>query len=99
MVRARPLDRRPARAWIDGRWRDARDGPRGYGLAASVWIATCRWRTAPRERPGGTVWVNCFEEGDLTVPFGGRKASGFGADKSLHAMEKFTALKTTWIQL
>ena len=47
----------------------------------------------------GTVWVNCYEEGDLTVPFGGVKASGFGSDKSLHAMDKFTDLKTTWIEL
>jgi hypothetical protein len=27
------------------------------------------------------------------------KASGFGSDKSLHAMDKFTDLKTTWIEL
>lgn len=52
---------------------------------------------AARALRARTVWVNCFEEGDLTVPFDGRKASGFGADKSLHAMEKLTALKTTWI--
>ena len=36
---------------------------------------------------------------DLTVPFGGVKQSGFGSDKSLHAMDKFTDLKTTWIEL
>ena len=47
----------------------------------------------------GTVWVNCYEEGDLTVPFGGVKQSGHGRDKSLHAMDKFTDLKTTWIEL
>jgi gamma-glutamyl-gamma-aminobutyraldehyde dehydrogenase len=35
----------------------------------------------------------------MTVPFGGVKASGFGSDKSLHAMDKFTDLKTTWIEL
>jgi gamma-glutamyl-gamma-aminobutyraldehyde dehydrogenase len=45
------------------------------------------------------VWVNCYEEGDLTVPFGGVKQSGHGRDKSLHAMDKFTDLKTTWIEI
>ena len=40
-----------------------------------------------------------IEEGDLTVPFGGVKQSGFGRDKSLHALDKFTDLKTTWIEL
>ncbi len=33
------------------------------------------------------------------MPFGGYKQSGFGRDKSLHAMEKCTQLKSTWIQL
>ncbi|MER5512783.1 hypothetical protein ABT052_47175, partial [Streptomyces sp. NPDC002766] len=31
---------------------------------------------------------NCYEEGDLTVPFGGMKQSGNGRDKSAHALEK-----------
>ena len=76
----------------------ANDTP--YGLAASIWTSDLSTaHRAARALRAGTVWVNCFEEGDLTVPFGGRKGSGFGADKSLHAMEKFTALKTTWIQL
>jgi gamma-glutamyl-gamma-aminobutyraldehyde dehydrogenase len=76
----------------------ANDTP--YGLAASLWTGDLSTaHRAARALRAGTVWVNCFEEGDLTVPFGGRKASGFGADKSLHSMEKFTALKTTWIQL
>ena len=45
----------------------------------------------------GLVWVNCFEEGDYSVPFGGRKLSGHGGDKSAHGLDKFTALKTTWM--
>ena len=33
------------------------------------------------------------------MPFGGYKQSGNGRDKSLHALEKYTELKTTWIRL
>jgi len=55
--------------------------------------------TLSRRLRAGIVWVNCFEEGDMTIPFGGVKGSGFGRDKSLHAMEKFTDLKTIWIAL
>jgi acyl-CoA reductase-like NAD-dependent aldehyde dehydrogenase len=35
----------------------------------------------------------------MTVPFGGHKQSGNGRDKSVHALEKYTELKTTWIAL
>ncbi|GLZ29277.1 aldehyde dehydrogenase [Lentzea sp. NBRC 105346] len=71
-----------------------------YGLAAGVWtrdLATAH-RVSRRLR-AGTVWVNCYEEGGLSVPFGGYKRSGNGRDKSVHALEKYTELKTTWVQL
>jgi gamma-glutamyl-gamma-aminobutyraldehyde dehydrogenase len=69
-------------------------------LAASIWSRDLNvaHKTA-RALKAGTVWVNCFEEGDITVPFGGVKGSGFGRDKSLHAFDKFMDLKTTWIKL
>jgi 4-(gamma-glutamylamino)butanal dehydrogenase len=35
----------------------------------------------------------------LTTPFGGFKESGHGRDRSLHALEGYTALKTTWVAL
>ncbi|EFA7284156.1 aldehyde dehydrogenase family protein, partial [Escherichia coli] len=47
----------------------------------------------------GSVFVNNYNDGDMTVPFGGYKQSGNGRDKSLHALEKFTELKTIWISL
>ena len=71
-----------------------------YGLAAALWSNDLNAvHTLSRRLRAGVVWVNCFEEGDMTVPFGGVKGSGFGRDKSLHALEKFTDLKTTWIEL
>lgn len=71
-----------------------------FGLAAALWSNDLNAvHTLSRRLRAGIVWVNCFEEGDMTIPFGGVKGSGFGRDKSLHAMEKFTDLKTTWIAL
>ncbi|MEV5753721.1 aldehyde dehydrogenase [Actinoallomurus sp. NPDC052308] len=71
-----------------------------YGLAAGLWTSDLSTaHKVARALRAGTVWVNCYEEGDLTVPFGGVKQSGNGRDKSVHALEKYTELKTTWIQL
>ncbi len=71
-----------------------------YGLAAAVWSRdiTQAHRVA-RALRAGTVYVNCYDADDITVPFGGYKQSGLGRDKSLHALEKYTELKTTWIDL
>ncbi len=71
-----------------------------YGLASAVWTNDLsRAHRFSRKLKMGVVWVNCYEEGDLTVPFGGVKQSGFGRDKSLHALDKFFDIKTTWMQL
>ena len=71
-----------------------------YGLAASVWTGdlSTGHRMAQQLR-AGMVWVNTFDAADITVPFGGFKQSGSGRDKSLHAFDSYTHLKTTWIQL
>ncbi|MFV0462291.1 MAG: aldehyde dehydrogenase family protein [Nostocoides sp.] len=73
-------------------------GNTAYGLAGAVWTSDLgRALRVSRAIRAGTVWVNCYEEGDLSVPFGGVKLSGFGRDKSAHAMAGYTDLKTTWI--
>ena len=68
-----------------------------YGLAAAVWTADMnvahRLSNALR---AGTVWVNAFDRSSFATPFGGFKQSGFGRDRSPHAIDKYTDLKTVW---
>ena len=72
-----------------------------YGLAAAVWTSNVSTaHQVSRRLRAGTVWVNCYDEGgDMNLPFGGFKQSGNGRDKSLHALEKYTELKSTLIKL
>ena len=71
-----------------------------YGLQASVWSDNLnRAHRVARALRAGTVHVNSYDEDDITVPFGGYKQSGNGRDKSLHAMDKYTELKTTWLRI
>ena len=71
-----------------------------YGLQASVWSSNLNTAHGmARALRAGTVHVNQYDEDDITVPFGGYKQSGVGRDKSLHAFDKYTELKTTWIRI
>jgi 4-guanidinobutyraldehyde dehydrogenase/NAD-dependent aldehyde dehydrogenase len=70
-----------------------------YGLAGAVWsnnINTAH-KVAAAVRVG-TMGINNYFGGDITVPFGGFKQSGNGRDKSIHAFHDYTELKTTWIE-
>lgn len=71
-----------------------------YGLQAAVWTRDLnKAHAVARALRAGTVHVNQYDEDDITVPFGGFRQSGIGRDKSLHALDKYTELKTTWIRL
>jgi len=72
-----------------------------YGLTASLFTSNVkRAIRGARILQAGTVTINSFGEGDASTPFGGYGLSGFGGrDKSLHAHEQYTRLKTLWIDL
>lgn len=71
-----------------------------YGLQAGVWTSDLnKAHGVARALRAGTVHVNQYDEDDMTVPFGGFKQSGVGRDKSLHAFDKYTECKTTWIRI
>lgn len=72
-----------------------------YGLAATLYTRDLgRAHRYARKLRAGTVGVNAYSEGEVSTPFGGLKASGFGGrDKGIHAHEQYTELKTIWIDL
>jgi gamma-glutamyl-gamma-aminobutyraldehyde dehydrogenase len=45
------------------------------------------------------VWVNCFDHGDMTQPFGGYKQSGQGRDKCFETVLAHMQTKSIWINL
>jgi len=47
----------------------------------------------------GTVWINCYNQIDVTSPFGGYKQSGFGRELGLHSLELYTQLKSVWLRI
>jgi gamma-glutamyl-gamma-aminobutyraldehyde dehydrogenase len=68
-----------------------------YGLGAAVWTEDRRaGHRMTRAIKAGTVWLNCFDRSSMATPFGGFKQSGHGRDRSPHAIDKYTDLKTVW---
>ena len=69
-----------------------------YGLAASVWTNSLqRAHRLSHKITAGTVSINTVDALSPMTPFGGFKQSGFGRDLSLHAFDKYSQLKTVWI--
>jgi 4-(gamma-glutamylamino)butanal dehydrogenase len=68
-----------------------------YGLAAAIWTNDMNVaHRVSQALKAGTVWVNSFDRSNMATPFGGFKQSGFGRDRSPHAIDKYTDLKTIW---
>nr|WP_165832176.1 aldehyde dehydrogenase [Caulobacter radicis] len=71
-----------------------------YGLAAGLWTSDInRGLKGARKLKAGLVWVNGWDACDITMPFGGFKQSGFGRDRSLHALHKYADLKSVSVTL
>lgn len=71
-----------------------------YGLAAGLWTSNInRALTGARKLKAGLVWINGWDACDITMPFGGFKQSGFGRDRSLHALHKYADLKSVSVTL
>ena len=71
-----------------------------YGLAASVWTAdVAKAHRFIRDLEAGVVWVNTFDEADMTLPFGGFKQSGNAKDNCMQSVVSYTREKAAWINI
>jgi len=71
-----------------------------YGLVAAVWTdRVSDVHRAARALQAGTVRIDTYDQSSNVTPFGGYKQSGIGRDRSLHAFDKYTEMKTTWLEL
>jgi gamma-glutamyl-gamma-aminobutyraldehyde dehydrogenase len=71
-----------------------------FGLASGLWTRdiSLAHRFA-RDIKAGLVWINGWDACDITMPFGGFKQSGFGRDRSMHALYKYADLKSVSITI
>ena len=71
-----------------------------FGLGGGIWTSDVgqahRFVKALRT---GTVWVNCYQQMDPAVPFGGYKMSGYGREGGVHHVEEFLNTKAVWINI
>jgi acyl-CoA reductase-like NAD-dependent aldehyde dehydrogenase len=71
-----------------------------YGLAAGLWTRDLnKAHRMIREVEAGVLWINCFDEGDMTQPFGGYKQSGHARDKCIESLLSYTQTKSAWLRL
>jgi len=69
-----------------------------YGLASGLWTGSIeRAHAFARRLRAGLVWINGWDACDITMPFGGFKQSGFGRDRSMHALFKYADMKSVTI--
>jgi len=71
-----------------------------YGLAASLWTRDIdKAFKLVKGIEAGIIWVNTYDSGDFTQPFGGYKQSGNARDKCIDSFKSYTQTKSVWIKL
>jgi len=71
-----------------------------YGLAAGIWTRDINkaFRLV-KNIEAGVVWINSYEDGDMTQPFGGYKQSGQARDKCMDSVKSYMQSKSAWFRL
>jgi acyl-CoA reductase-like NAD-dependent aldehyde dehydrogenase len=78
---------------FDDALRRANDTP--YGLGSSIWTHDARLiHRAAQEIDSGMTWVNQIHYGYDELPFGGVKASGFGKEHGIEALDSYVEMKS-----
>jgi succinate-semialdehyde dehydrogenase/glutarate-semialdehyde dehydrogenase len=71
----------------------ANDTP--YGLGSSIWTHDARLiHRAALQIESGMTWVNQIHYGYDELPFGGVKASGFGKEHGIEALDSYVEIKS-----
>ena len=71
-----------------------------YGLAAAVWTTDIsQGHRIARQLRAGSVWINCYNVFDASLPFGGYKQSGWGREMGHEAIDLYTETKAVTLQL
>ncbi|HSI58172.1 MAG TPA: aldehyde dehydrogenase family protein, partial [Ideonella sp.] len=72
--------------------RRANDSP--FGLGAGVWTRDVgRAHAIAKRLQAGSVWVNCYNQMDPSMPFGGVKFSGYGRESGPQQLDEYLNVK------
>ncbi len=78
----------------------ARANATDFGLGAGLMTQDlARGHRVASALESGNVWVNTYNLLPPGLPFGGSKNSGFGRENSAYALDAYSEIKTTYIQL
>ena len=71
-----------------------------YGLGAGIWTRDIsKAHALAKKLRAGTVWINCYNAFDASLPSGGYKQSGWGREMGHEALEACTEVKAVTTQL
>ncbi|EIW75446.1 aldehyde dehydrogenase [Coniophora puteana RWD-64-598 SS2] len=71
-----------------------------YGLAAAVFTKDIdRAIRVAHALEAGTAWINCANQTEISMPFGGFKQSGIGRELGEYALENYTNVKAVHVNI